>query len=248
MRKKLKEQILQCVRDSKLFEFDRKLNIMAESFVKWMLDECEPSGLLVNFNQKKYQVLSDIFNGSYNDYLVVLSKLSGAGFIQYDEQDLIVRVCTSTYFYKLKNEIYHKRKYQRQDEIKEQQTILESINSIRESIQEKGKKNEERESEPGKDECFKIPDNLRPYLTSEPLEDKEIEEIEAMLRKLYSNEKIFKNVFFERIKLEEERRNLSKMEKAVYAGLMLLSNDGRIETVSIESMRRELNRLLSSSE
>ncbi len=136
MRRKLREQILQCVRDSKLFD-NAKLNIMAESFVGWMLDECEASGVLCNFSSKKYHPLSHIFNGSYNDYLVVLNKLCGTGFVEYDEQALRVRVCNVTYLYKLKAEIYHKRKYKRQDEIKEQQNIFESINSIRETILDK---------------------------------------------------------------------------------------------------------------
>lgn len=273
MRRKLREQILQCVRDSKLFD-NAKLNIMAVSFVGWMLDECEASGVLCNFSSKKYHPLSHIFNDSYNDYLVVLNKLCGTGFVEYDEQALRVRVCNVTYLYKLKAEIYHKRKYKRQDEIKEQQNIFESIHRIRETILDKksgmeirnviGRYEHEAESEVNPElrndvelvletpkleelgnECFKIPDNLRPYLTSEPLTDKEIEEIEKMYREMY-DEKSFNNMFLERIKLEEDRRGLSKKFKDIYVGLMIISNNGTVASSQVEPIRRELNRLMGS--
>lgn len=190
------------------------------------------NAIIPNFTSEEYKYIDSIFDGSKDNYLLVLKVLINKDLVSfnYDQNTLVI---VSLYSHHINNLLYNfnskkqKRSYLK-DPFKKQQSIFSilssgSLGKIVATAAEKISETTQILSFNYKESGFKVYESIMPYLTGEPLSGQEKEVLLKRNPELLS--------------LEEYRRNLSKESKRVLCALLsFMDENGVIEDCTEHSL------------
>jgi hypothetical protein len=208
----------------------------AASLLEAMICDCN-DGFIRGYSAFESRYIDDLFVGNQSIYYGAFMELSTSKkLIVHDrtEDTIYIRPYSERHYNNLLIELKNqKRKYVKNPELSRQGFFNELADGkygkiLSEALLKSGQSREEV-SYTTKANGFKITDTLKPYLTGEPLTEKEINTLIQRNKDL--------------LVLEEQRRNLSKEEKRAYCACIAFSDmNGVIEDYNIHSLVQSIKR------